>query len=102
MSQYKETFKGNGAVTQALLEAGALAGGTLLGGHLIDENTGIDLSLKQALVVTSALAALGAVHGFMKGSEASQQFQEQNTLINEAVHKVYIEEAVEKVSHKVR
>jgi hypothetical protein len=102
MSKFKETFKGNGAVAQAVLETGALVAGTVLGAAALSDKTSLNITLKQALAVSSALGAIGAVHGFAKGAAAEAQFNEQNTLINEAVHKGYIEESVEKVSHKVR
>ena len=102
MSANKETFKGNGPVTQALLESGAVMGGSLLGGALIQQKTPLNISDKAVTIGAVALATVGAVHGFMKGAEASAQFNDQNTLINEAVHKGYIEESIEKVSHKVR
>ena len=102
MKEFQETFKGNNAVTQGLLEAGALAGGTFLGSVLLNSVTPTNITTRQALVTSSALAVVGAIHGFAKGREAEAQFNEQNSLITEAVHKGYIEQDIEKVSHKVR
>ena len=102
MANNKETFKGNGAATQAVLESGALMAGTLLGAALIDQKTPVNVSEKAVSITAMALATVGLVHGFMKGAEAQKQFSEQNSLIGEAVHKGYIEESIERVSHKVR